>query len=121
MESVLKTNSELDQQSINKFIETNEYNLMVALKVSDFNKKFIKGLKIIEDEGEPINNKLYYRIKELFDFVNQDLNIETFDEFKRTIAFIESSDILLERGIKDKDLECLSTGFYGLKSNLTNL
>ena len=121
MESILKVNSELNQQSINKFIKTNEYNLMVALKVSDFNKKFLKGLQIIEDNGEIINNRLYYRIGELFDYVNYELNIETFDKYTQIIAFIESSEILLDRGIEDKDIECLSTGFYGLKSNLENL
>lgn len=121
MESILKVNSELNQQSINKFIKRNEYNLMVALKVSDFNKKFLKGLKIIENEGQPINNRLYYRIGELLDYVNYKLNIETFDKYRQIMAFIESSEILLDRGIEDKDLECLSTGFYGLKSNLENI
>ena len=90
-------------------------------KIEEINLKFIEGLNIIENEGHEINEKYYEIIEELSDLAQNKLNISSLKDFNKVIAFIELSDLMLNRGMKDKSLDCLTAGFYGLKSDLESL
>ena len=71
--------------------------------------------------GNDINELYYVRIKELSDLAENRLCIKTSNDFDKVIAYIEMSDLLITRGIKDVDEEAMITGFYNLINNLKKL
>lgn len=91
------------------------YNATVLAKIEEINLKFINGLKIMENKGKEINYKYYERINELSNLAQNNLNIPNSKDFSKAIAFLELSELMLHRGMKDTDLDCLIAGFYGLK------
>ena len=115
MESVIKIQNKLDELNIIR------YNTVICGKIEEINVKFLEGLKILEDEGNKINDGYYEKIDEISNLARNHLNILTKEDYKKAIACIELSDILITRGIKDVDEEALSTGFLNLKYNLNEL
>ena len=111
----------VDVESTLEKVNFIRYNALALGKIEEINLKFFEGLKIIENEGIEINAKYYERINELSDLAENKLHISNSKDYSKTIAFIELSDLMLNRGIKDKDLSCLTAGFYGLKHDLEKL
>lgn len=120
MESINNINYSINQHTINKFLQKYEYQYMVCFKLSDFNKKLVKGFELLNKEGTNIDEIYYERIAQLTDYVNNKLNIRNYEDFKKAIAFIEMSEVILDQGIREKDFDCLTEGLYTLKSNLEN-
>lgn len=108
------------ENQVNK-INFIRYNAIALGKIEEINLKFIEGLKIVEDEGQDINSVYYDRIDELSNLAQNKLNISNLKDFNKVMAFIELADLMLNRGIKDKSLDCLTAGFYGLKVDLESL
>lgn len=115
----MQTLVEIEKQ-VNK-INFIRYNAIALGRIEEINLKFIEGLNIIENEGQKINERYYERVDELSDLAQNKLNISNLTDFNKVIAFIELSDLMLNRGIKDKSLDCLTAGFYGLRSDLESL
>ncbi len=113
-------NKPINQSTINNFLMVNEYHYLIGLRLSDFNKKIVKAFEILKNNGIEIDQLYYNRIAQLTDYVNNKLNIENYEDFKRIISFIELSEILVNQGIEDNDFDCLTEGLYSLKSNLEN-
>lgn len=108
------------ENQINK-INFIRYNATVLGKIEEINLKFIEGLNIMENEGKEINEKYYERINELSNLAQNYLNITNSKDFNKVIAFIELSELMINRGIQDKNLDCMVAGFYGLKQDLQSL
>lgn len=108
------------ENQVNK-INFIRYNAIALGKIEEINLKFIEGLKIVEDEGQDINSVYYDRIDELSNLAQNKLNISNLKDFNKVMAFIELADLMLNRGIKDKSLDRLTAGFYGLKVDLESL
>ncbi len=109
------------ENNLNDKIHFIRYNAIALGKIEEINIKFLDGLKLLENEGNKINEKYYDRINELSDLAENKLCITNIEDFNKVLAFIEMSDMLITRGIKDIDEEPMITGFYNLKNNLNKL
>ncbi|RAP43828.1 MAG: hypothetical protein BZ135_09000 [Methanosphaera sp. rholeuAM6] len=115
MESVIDIEDKLKEFNIIR------YNTVICGKIEEINVKFLNGLKILNNEGYNINKEYYEKIEELSNLARNHLNIKTKEDYKKAVACIELSDIIISRGIKDLDEETLSSGFFNLKYNLNDL
>lgn len=109
------------QNTLNEKFNFIRYNAIALGRIEEINIKFLEGLKLLEDNGNVINEQYYHRMRELSDLAENKMCIKTFEDFNKVIAYIEMSNILITRGIKDIDEEPMITGFYNLKHNLNKL
>ena len=111
----------------NKLMELNSsvriitYNSMVCGRIGSFIGKFLDALIDLEHQGQEINKRYYERVDNLINLISNNLNITNSELYSKVMASIGLFEILLNQGIENKDIECLTEGFYGLEDDLKTL
>lgn len=117
-------------QSVNKLYQTKyfkkkidkfRYSSSIFSKIVTFNNKVLEGFKLLEDDGIEINDRYYEYIIELDELASNNLCIDDFNDFNKAFSAIRSSELLIDNGILNKDLECITEGLYGLGFILEDL
>ena len=115
MESITNIEKKLNEFNIIR------YNTVVCGKIEEINVKFLEGLKLLSNESKLTNQGYIEKIEDLSNLARNHLNIQNNNDYKKAIAYIELTDVLITRGIKDLDEEPLASGFFNLKHNLKDL
>lgn len=118
MQPVTKIYQERD--FINKMNKA-RYSSSIFSKIVSFNDKVLEGFKLLEENEIEVNERYYDYIMELNELAGNNLHVNNYHDFNKAFAAIKSSEILVDRGIIDKDIECLSEGLFGLGFMLEDL
>lgn len=97
------------------------YTSAIFSKIVDFNNKVIDGLKMLKEEGITVNDTYFEYIDKINNLAYRHLCVKTSEEYNRILGAIGAGDVLVNKGILDKDIEALSQGLYNLGYFLNDL
>lgn len=113
--------SNITNEEFNHNLDIVNYTSSIFSKIVDFNNKVVDALKTLENEGYTIYPEDYEYINELNYSAYKKLLVQTSQEYSKIIGAIGISEILVNQGIEDKDVECLTEGLYTLGQILNDL
>lgn len=117
---IQKDNFDVVNLDSNMFIRENKGKIQE--KIEQFNRKFIEAIRRLKHINKNYDYDYYeYKVAELSFRVDKYLTVESTKKLRQVLASIEMSNIILDEGIKNDDLECLMVAFSGLRTDLNNL
>lgn len=91
-------------------------------KVEQFNQKFINAIRCLKKLDNNYDYNYYeYKVAELSFRVDRKMSVKSSNKLKQVLASIEMSNLILDEGIKNNDIECLMAAFTGLRCDLDSL
>lgn len=119
-EEIGKDNFDVVNLDSNMFIRENKGKIQE--KIEQFNRKFIEAIRRLKHINNNYDYNYYeYKVAELSFRVDKYLTVESTKKLRQVLASIEMSNIILDEGIKNDDLECLTVAFSGLRTDLNSL
>ena len=97
------------------------YTSAIFSKIVDFNDKVIDGFKMLKKEGINVSDSYFEYVDKLNNLAYKHLCVQTREEYNKILGAIGAGDILVNRGILDKNLETLGQGLYNLGYLLNEL
>ena len=109
------------QKSFHVKYNTVRFSSEIINRVVKFNNKVFEGFKSLEENGVFVDDRYYEYITELNQKVFDSLSINNYNDFNKALGAVKSSELLVDNGIINNDLDCLSEGLYGLGYLLEDL
>ncbi len=112
----------IEEDVLSNILYSRKYTSLAQNKIEEFNNKYFNALISLKEYENDINfDSYFYRLYNFSNQINEKLIITNEHKLKLVLASIDMADIILNQGIKNKDLEYLTTAFYGLNSDLESL
>ena len=102
-------------------IYSRKYTNLAQNKIEEFNNKYFNALVYIKNNNNLNLDSYFYCLFDFSNYIDEKLYITNENLLNMVLASIDMSIIVLNQGIKNKDLESLTTAFYTLKSDLSSL
>jgi len=119
-EDVQKDNYDVSNLDSNMLIRENKGKIQE--RIEQFNIKYVNAIRRLKDSNPDYDLDYYeYKVAELSFKVDKLLVIKSHNVLRQVLASISMSDLLLDEGIENNDLECLMTAFSTLRYDLDNL
>lgn len=110
-----------NNKDFNHNLEIVNYSSSIFSKIVDFNNKVLDAFNKLEKDGCTVYSEDYEYINELNYSAYKKLNVETYQEYSKIVGAIGISEMLVNQGIEDNDVECLTEGLYTLGQILNEL